>query len=107
LALIKVNHDLFPVSSPLNLQLIHSSYRLATANFPPNHFTHVFIDEAGHAFECEAVIGIAGILESNRQISKDGGQLVLAGDPKQLGPIVRSPFAKTFGLGKTMGQDNG
>lgn len=32
-------------------------------------------------------------------ISKDGGQIVLAGDPKQLGPVLRSPLAKKFGLG--------
>ncbi|XP_064633916.1 putative helicase MOV-10 [Lineus longissimus] len=72
--------------------------RLATASFPPNHFTHVFIDEAGHAFESEAIIPIAGILECDKMMNKDGAQLVLAGDPKQLGPIVRSPFAKAFGL---------
>uniref|UniRef100_H2YF51 DNA2/NAM7 helicase-like C-terminal domain-containing protein n=1 Tax=Ciona savignyi TaxID=51511 RepID=H2YF51_CIOSA len=30
-----------------------------------------------------------------------GGRVVLAGDPKQLGPIVRSSLAKTYGLEKS------
>lgn len=29
------------------------------------------------------------------------GQVVLAGDPKQLGPIIRSPFAEKYGMGMT------
>lgn len=28
------------------------------------------------------------------------GQVVLAGDPKQLGPILRSPYALKYGMGK-------
>lgn len=34
--------------------------RMASADLPENHFTHVFIDEAGHAMEPEAVIAVAG-----------------------------------------------
>ncbi len=33
---------------------------MASADLPENHFTHVFIDEAGHALEPEAVIAVAG-----------------------------------------------
>ncbi|XP_071082763.1 putative helicase MOV-10 [Haliotis cracherodii] len=71
--------------------------RLSSANFPADHFTHVFIDEAGYAVEPECVIAIAGILDCNPLV-RNGGQLVLAGDPKQLGPILRSPFAMQYGL---------
>ena len=39
------------------------------------------------------MIAISGIMEVN------SGQIVLAGDPKQLGPILRSPFAIKYGLG--------
>ncbi|XP_067913603.1 putative helicase MOV-10 isoform X2 [Heterodontus francisci] len=73
--------------------------RLASANFPSGHFSHVFIDEAGHAVEPESVIAIAGLLDAMDLVcNRDGGQLVLAGDPKQLGPVLRSPIAIKHGL---------
>ncbi len=72
--------------------------RLASAkDFPRDHFTHIFIDEAGHAIEPEAIISVGSLLNPK---NKKGGQLVLAGDPKQLGPVLRSPLAKEHGLGK-------
>ncbi|XP_075052362.1 helicase MOV-10 [Mixophyes fleayi] len=73
--------------------------RLVSANFPKGHFTHVFIDESGHAVEPECVTAIAGILDG---MNNNGGQLVLAGDPKQLGPILRSPFAIDNGLAMSL-----
>ena len=54
-----------------------------------SHFTHVFIDEAGHAMEPECLIPIIGLHKMNRK----GRKVVLAGDPKQLGPVIRSPEA--------------
>lgn len=33
-------------------------------------------------------------------LDAETGQVVLAGDPKQLGPILRSPFALKYGMGK-------
>uniref|UniRef100_A0A673J831 RNA helicase n=1 Tax=Sinocyclocheilus rhinocerous TaxID=307959 RepID=A0A673J831_9TELE len=60
------------------------------------HFTHIFIDEAGQAMEPECIIGIAGLLDPEK------GQLVLAGDPKQLGPVLRSPLAQLHGLGQSL-----
>ena len=73
-------------------------FRIASANIPADHFSHVFIDEAGHAVEPEGVIAIAGILNSDINLIH-GGQVVLAGDPKQLGPVLRSPVALYYGLG--------
>lgn len=75
--------------------------RLVSANFPSKHFTHVFIDEAGQSTEPEALIPIAGIFESDLVV-KDGGQVVLAGDPEQLGPVLRSPIAIQCGLGELL-----
>jgi helicase MOV-10 len=48
----------------------------------------VFVDEAGHGWEPEVVAAFAGLLDVNP--STASGQLILAGDPQQLGPIVRS-----------------
>ncbi|MEE6493377.1 hypothetical protein FKM82_016802 [Ascaphus truei] len=73
--------------------------RLLSANFPPGHISHVFIDESGHAVEPECVTAIAGILDvMDPKTNKDGGQVVLAGDPQQLGPVLRSPAAIKHGL---------
>ncbi|XP_039972013.1 putative helicase mov-10-B.2 [Xiphias gladius] len=70
--------------------------RLVSGGIPVGHFTHVFVDEGGQAEEPECVIAIAGLL------SPEEGQLVLAGDPKQLGPIIRSPLALQYGLGLSL-----
>ncbi|KAK2861814.1 hypothetical protein Q5P01_001347 [Channa striata] len=70
--------------------------RLVSGGIPVDHFTHVFVDEGGQAVEPECVIAIAGLLDPNK------GQLVLAGDPKQLGPILRSPLALQSGLGLSL-----
>ncbi|XP_071388136.1 putative helicase mov-10-B.1 [Centroberyx affinis] len=70
--------------------------RLVTGNIPTGHFTHVFVDEAGHAVETECLVPVAGLLQA------ESGQLVLAGDPKQLGPILRSPLALKYGMGVSL-----
>nr|XP_020471905.1 putative helicase mov-10-B.1 [Monopterus albus] len=67
--------------------------RLVTGGILEGHYTHVFVDEAGHAVETECLIPLAGLLHA------ESGQVVLAGDPKQLGPILRSPFALKYGMG--------
>lgn len=50
-------------------------------------FDFVVADEAGHATEPETIAAFAKHL-------KPAGTLVIAGDHKQLGPIVQSPFAQ-------------
>uniref|UniRef100_A0A3Q3VQZ5 RNA helicase n=1 Tax=Mola mola TaxID=94237 RepID=A0A3Q3VQZ5_MOLML len=59
------------------------------------HFTHFFLDEAGQATEPESLIPISFISERD-------GQIVLAGDPCQLGPVVKSKLAAAFGLGLSL-----
>ncbi|KAI4888968.1 hypothetical protein NFI96_014931, partial [Prochilodus magdalenae] len=75
---------------------VFTAGRLVSGGLPVGHFTHIFVDEAGHAVESEAIIGIAGLLHAEK------GQVVLAGDPKQLGPILRSPIAIQYGLGLSL-----
>ena len=65
--------------------------RFVSAKIGETFFSHIFIDEAGYATEPETLIPLLGLLN-------DSSQLVLAGDPKQLGPILRSAIATTYGL---------
>ncbi|GFG34137.1 hypothetical protein Cfor_08140 [Coptotermes formosanus] len=76
--------------------------RLVTGGIPAGHFSHLFIDESGHAVEPEALIPIAGLFTTEKEKYKLFGQLVLAGDPKQLGPLLRSPVAIKLGLGTSL-----
>jgi helicase MOV-10 len=55
------------------------------------HFTHIFIDEAGQATEPEAILSIKLVADSKTNV-------ILSGDPKQLGPIIRSGITKALGL---------
>ena len=64
--------------------------RLVSGGLPDQHFTHVFIDEAGHSLQPECLVPLAGLFSTE---TPSGGQLVLAGDPQQLGPVLRSPVA--------------
>jgi helicase MOV-10 len=59
------------------------------------HFSHVFVDEAGQACEPEALAGVKSLATSKTN-------LVLSGDPKQLGPIIRSDVAAHFKLAASL-----
>ena len=63
---------------------------MASLGIPKSHFTHIFFDEAGEGMEPECLVPIVGLLGTKED---NAGQLVLAGDPKQLGPVLRSPVA--------------
>ena len=57
--------------------------------------SHMFIDEAGQATE-------ADIVQIWPKYLKDSGQLILAGDPHQLGPVVKSKAARCLGLHRSL-----
>lgn len=92
----------FSVPEPENLALFRVIVTTCvSASIPygvgvsPGHFTHIFVDEAGHATEPEALVSIA-------TMSGNTTNVILSGDPKQLGPVIRSPIALEFGLGKSL-----
>ncbi|KAL5477389.1 hypothetical protein EMCRGX_G024183 [Ephydatia muelleri] len=58
-------------------------------------FPYVFVDEAGQALEPECLIPVS-------LLDEGCGQLVLAGDPLQLGPVVFSSLASDNGLSISM-----
>ncbi|XP_037547977.1 putative helicase mov-10-B.1 [Nematolebias whitei] len=70
--------------------------RLVTGGIPPGHYSYIFVDEAGQATEPECLIPISGLMKLTTC------QVVLAGDPKQLGPIVISKIADKHGFGVSM-----
>ena len=62
---------------------------------PRGHFAYIFIDEAGQGTEPEILT--AGI----KTMTTKETRVVLSGDPKQLGPVIRSSVARQLGLGKS------
>nr|XP_006811620.1 PREDICTED: LOW QUALITY PROTEIN: putative helicase Mov10l1-like [Saccoglossus kowalevskii] len=55
------------------------------------HFTHVFVDEAGQATEPECIIPLGMAAGQN-------GQIVLSGDPLQLGPVLMNKLSIKYGF---------
>ncbi len=68
-----------------------SAFLAYGVGIPRGHFSHIFIDEAGQALEPEAMIAI-------RTMAGPKTNVVLSGDPRQLGPIVRSTVATKLGF---------
>ncbi|EDW85385.2 uncharacterized protein Dwil_GK10580 [Drosophila willistoni] len=62
------------------------SMELATLGLPKGLFTHIFLDEAAQAMECEAIMPLA--------LANDSTRIVLAGDHMQMSPELFSAFAK-------------
>ncbi|XP_038206688.1 putative helicase mov-10-B.1 [Zerene cesonia] len=77
--------------------LLHAA-KYATARNQSVHrlqMTHVFVDEAAQAAEPAVLVPVTGLLAP-------AGRLVLAGDPRQLGPVCISRDAKERGLGQSL-----
>ncbi|KAJ0182407.1 hypothetical protein K1T71_001776 [Dendrolimus kikuchii] len=64
---------------------------LAQMGLPKGHFTHIIVDEAGQATEPEIMIPMTFT-------DKENGQIILAGDPMQLGPVILSKYCVEFSM---------
>jgi len=71
-----------------------SAARLQSLGIRAGHFSHIVIDEAAQADEPLSLIPIAFF-------SKEDTNVILAGDPHQLGPVNKSSPASEAGLGKS------
>ena len=76
---------------------VNLASRLAYMGVKRGHFDCVMVDEAGHATEPELIAVAASLMDMKAAGSEC--QLILAGDPKQLGPITTSKICESFGYG--------
>ncbi|KAF8267997.1 P-loop containing nucleoside triphosphate hydrolase protein [Lactarius quietus] len=71
-----------------------SAALLQTLRIRAGHFSHIIIDEAAQADEPLSLIPISFFANENTNV-------ILAGDPNQLGPVIKSSPASEAGLGKS------
>ncbi|XP_074292245.1 putative RNA helicase SDE3 isoform X2 [Silene latifolia] len=87
-----------PLRDLLRYRIIITTYMssslLHAEGVKKGNFSHVILDEAGQASEPETMVPISNLCHKDTVI-------VLAGDPKQLGPVIFSPDAKIHGLAKS------
>lgn len=87
-----------PLKALTRYKLVVSTYMSASLlnaeGVNRGHFTHIFLDEAGQASEPENMIAVSNLCLTETVV-------VLAGDPRQLGPVIYSRDAESLGLGKS------
>uniref|UniRef100_A0A452UYR1 Probable helicase with zinc finger domain n=1 Tax=Ursus maritimus TaxID=29073 RepID=A0A452UYR1_URSMA len=69
---------------------LNTSQYLCQLDLEPGFFTHILLDEAAQAMECETIMPLALATKNTR--------IVLAGDHMQLSPFVYSEFARERNL---------
>ncbi|GAA5878816.1 hypothetical protein JCM8547_004841 [Rhodosporidiobolus lusitaniae] len=67
---------------------------LSGVGLPRGHFSHIFVDEAGQSTEPSTFLPLS--------LAGDKTSVILAGDPNQLGPVIRSPISSQFGLSHSL-----
>ncbi|CAM0871385.1 unnamed protein product [Alopecurus aequalis] len=85
-----------PMRALMRYRIVISTYmcssNLQAEGIRRGHFTHIFLDEAGQSSEPEAMVPLSALCARDTVV-------VLAGDPKQLGPVVFCKQADADGLG--------
>ena len=76
------------------LSTCSSAGMLRSLNVPVGHFSHIVIDEAAQAEEPLVMIPILAFSDAYTNV-------ILSGDPNQLGPVMKSTTAAKAGLGKS------
>ncbi|XP_077184514.1 putative helicase with zinc finger domain isoform X2 [Paroedura picta] len=69
---------------------LNTSQYLCQLDLEPGFFTHILLDEAAQAMECETIMPLA--------LANKNTRIVLAGDHMQLSPFVYSEFARERNL---------
>ncbi|KAI1789433.1 P-loop containing nucleoside triphosphate hydrolase protein [Ganoderma leucocontextum] len=91
-------YSLPPMDTLMRFRVIVSTCNNASFGYniglPAGHFTHIFVDEAGQASEPEMLVAV-------KPLAVDATRIILSGDPKQLGPVIRSSMAREFGMEKS------
>ncbi|XP_003399605.4 putative helicase mov-10-B.1 isoform X1 [Bombus terrestris] len=74
--------------------------RLASLKLRNDHFSYIFIDEASQSTELESLIPLM-VMNSKNNTEALYAQIVIAGDPYQLGPLIRCTKIQHL-LGKSL-----
>eukprot|EP00548_Thalassiothrix_antarctica_P001331 CAMPEP_0194144846 /NCGR_PEP_ID=MMETSP0152-20130528/13845_1 /TAXON_ID=1049557 /ORGANISM="Thalassiothrix antarctica, Strain L6-D1" /LENGTH=941 /DNA_ID=CAMNT_0038844861 /DNA_START=358 /DNA_END=3179 /DNA_ORIENTATION=+ len=88
------------LSVQITVSTINMASRLWCTGLQKGHFDVFCVDEAGHATEPE-VMAVAATLMKFHESGEKRGQLVLAGDPMQLGPVVTSELCQIFKMDRS------
>ncbi|XP_058807108.1 putative helicase mov-10-B.1 isoform X2 [Phymastichus coffea] len=91
-----VKHEVLEKKSII-ISTLCNCMRLIIMRLSPNYFSYVIIDEAGQCIEPDLLIPVS-IVSNGGQLCS---QIVVAGDPQQLGPTVISKLAAIV-LGRTI-----
>ena len=87
------------LASRIVVSTVNLAARFSHWGVPAGYFNVIIVDEAGHATEPEVVAVAASSLVDFQRKDHRVGQIVLAGDPQQLGPVITSALCQKLGLG--------
>jgi helicase MOV-10 len=81
------------LSAKVVVSTVNLAARFPFFGIPRGYFDVLCVDEAGHSTEPEVIAGAATLVDFS-----GSGQLILSGDPQQLGPVVTSEVCRLLGM---------